>query len=177
MGRRVLTAAAAAEPGGRRDSAPLVPAPGPEPGGGRASRDGLYGEAACREGAARRHGAADSSHRGEPEPAVPHGARPAGGRAGGAGRPRAARGLRTAWQGRRSGDLAQLGGPSREGPGVAVVLGLGALGAQAIAEVRRGRGWGSHLLGQGWEGLGGALDWDSELGKVLDSLAHLGAAR
>lgn len=60
---------------------------------------------------------------------------------------------------------------------MAVVLGLGALGAQAIAEVRRGRGWGSHLLGQGWEGLGGALDWDSELGKVLDSLAHLGAAR
>lgn len=41
-----------------------------------AARDGFHGEAAGRQGAAGRHGAADSGRRGEPESAVAHGARP-----------------------------------------------------------------------------------------------------
>lgn len=54
-------------------------------------RHGFHGEAAGRQGAAGRHGAADSADRGEPEPALPHGERrPAGprGRREGSGEPR-----------------------------------------------------------------------------------------
>lgn len=115
-------AAAAAEPGGR-ESAPAVPAPGPEAAADRRSRDGLHGEAAGRQGAAGRHRAADSSHRGEPEPAVPHGARPA--RRPGPGR-----------RGSRGGDAAGVGGPGREG---ALGGGGSGSGSRGNPEVRKGR--------------------------------------
>lgn len=97
-------------------------------GGGPASRDGLHGETAGRQGAPGRHGAADSSDRGEPEPSVPHGARPAG-RADGAGRPGAARGCGRPGREARAGTWARVGGPDWEGFWVAAaVLGLGPRG-------------------------------------------------
>lgn len=87
-GAAVLTAAAApgAAPGSRL-AAPGLPRFPP--------RYGLHGEAAGREGAAGRHGAADSADRGEPEPALPHGERrrPAG-RPGRGGRRERAEGAR-----------------------------------------------------------------------------------
>lgn len=157
-------------------------------GGGRASRDGLHGEAAGRQGAAGRHGAADSSHRGEPEPAVPHGARPAGW-AGGAGRPRAARGFRArAGQGLPGGDRGQgLAAQARRAVAWRRFWVRGP-GAQVNSEVCWGLGW---EIGAPWakldEGLGGAapscrcwitgptLDWRSK-GVTRDPLPLLPAA-
>lgn len=93
-GRCALTAAAGR--GGWRGSAPPVPAPASEAAAAAATaRDGLHGEAASRQGAAGRHGAADSGRRGEPESAVAHGARP--------GREAGAEGGGRAKAGRRSG--------------------------------------------------------------------------
>lgn len=69
-------------------------APGAAPGSGLAApvlrsqlRYGLHGEAAGRQGAAGRHGAADSADRGEPEPALAHGERGRPGRGGRRERP------------------------------------------------------------------------------------------
>ena len=107
MGRRVLTAAAAADPGGRGESASLVPAPGPE-----AVVDGRSGMAFMEKPPAGKvllddtvplTAAIEAS-----QSLQSHTVRgPPGGRAGGAGRPRALRELRAAGRGPGQGSAAQ----------------------------------------------------------------------
>lgn len=127
MGRRVLTAAAAAEPGGRRESAPLVPAPGPE-----AVAEGRPGMAFMEKPPAGKvllddtvplTAAIEAS-----QTLQSHTVRgPSGGREarGGPG-PRAGCGQPGSVAG--AGTQAGVGSPGREGSWVAVVLGLGPWG-------------------------------------------------
>lgn len=124
MGRRVLTAAAAAEPGGRRESAPLVPASGPE-----TVADGRPGMAFMEKPPAGKVLLDDTvpltATIEASQSLQSHTVRgPWGGRAawGGPG-PRESCGQpgRVA----RAGTQAGVGGPGWKGSGVAVVLGLG----------------------------------------------------
>ena len=120
VGRRVLTAAAAAEPGGRQESAPPVPAPGPEavadPSPGMAFMEKLPAGKVLLDDTVPLTAAIEAS-----QSLQSHTVRgpPVG--AGGAGRPRALRGLRAAGLGRPGGarGRGRRSGPRGLGRGVA----------------------------------------------------------
>lgn len=126
----MAAAAAALRPRGGGGGAAVLTAaaaPGAAPGSGLAApvlrsqlRYGLHGEAAGRQGAAGRHGAADSADRGEPEPALAHGERGRPGRGGRRERPGRGQGMEGAGNGGRRRVLGVRGavrGTAGAGPG------------------------------------------------------------
>lgn len=158
MGRRVLTAAAAAEPGGRQESAPRVPAPGPEavadrrpgmafmekPPAGKVLLDDTVPLTAAIE--------ASQSLQSHTVRGPPVGA-------GGAGRPRAWRGLRAAGQGRPGGARGRGRRSGPRGLGRGVASGPGSPGPRRQPKSSGDEGGNRSPLGQG-SGRGSAVPWD-----------------